>query len=403
MHVRQLRPLGLLSMAMAAALFATSAAKAVPLTFVTGGGDVQSFTADLNVVGGSVPITVGANANFTFKTSVPLFGQASVSGSMSIPTQTVHLVLNGGGTINVIRSPTGSALLTLWDEQVGGFDPGLDGGNPNPSATLPSFLTKADLTGLDVQMFGGVPVNITSNSINVNANATIPVDILNLVSFDISLSGTITGSASGAITHFDFNQTPGHDALIGNGTGPNPPFFGTDLTTNYFAAAGGDISGGLSAGMNASMNVDVLGIFDIPFDLGQILDFSTVISENFPLPGFVELKDLNPTGYNPPGDDLQTTIGLNFGGVPIDIPLQDGGTAPLNFSGGTFNFAGLTWTVSVTGTSSFSVNATLQATNVTYQLQDTTLGVVAPEPSALWLLAMGAAGIVPLALRRRRR
>jgi hypothetical protein len=389
----------LLPLVAAVALLSAPSAKAINLTFANGGGDTQSFSTSISVIGGSIPVSVSASGNFTFSTSVPLFGTLSVSGGVNIPNQTVNLVLNGGSPIAVNTTPSGSALLSLWNEQTGGFDPGGDGSNPLP-ASLPSHLNKADLTGLNVQFLGGTSVPLSSNTINVNASGNIDTIV-----GDISLGGTLVGSASGSVNNLNYVQTGGtggnNDGLAGNGfpvRSPSDP----NQSVGYFSAQEGTISGNLDATMSADLIFDVLGLFDIPFDLGDVLDFGTSINEtDFPLPGDIDLNDLNPTGYTPPGDDLKSILSLNLA-FPLPFAFSESGSEPLTYDTDV-NLLGLTWDLNLTGSANFSVNATIVINGLTYNLEDTTPGVVAPEPSSVWLLALAGIGFVPLYLRRRRK
>jgi hypothetical protein len=372
--------------------------------------DTNYFTGDFNLTNGA--LTVGADLHFNFHLSANLGvtgASLSPTADMSIPTTTQAVTISGGA-IHAATSPTGTAQLTLWDEQTGGYDPGGDGGNPNPSAVLPSQLSNADLTGLNVTLIhsGDVP-NATTSSVSLPVNGSVTL-VNNLFGLGIDISLPVNGSLNGngvlGVNSLGFAQGSG-DGLVSQIS----PLFGPALTApdqsvQYLSAPNGTINAAFNAGVNGTLNLSssILGIgFSIgsfPINLTQTLG----LNQPLPLPGFTNLADLNPTGYdNVHHDDLQATIGL--GGNKINLPATDlstSGTAQLvtTLSGVA---SGITFQGQVTATITYGLLATLSASNLGYQLQDSVAGVVAPEPGSIVLLFVGLAGVAPFVVRRIRR
>jgi hypothetical protein len=170
----------------------------------------------------------------------------------------------------------------------------------------------------------------------------------------------------------------------------------------------GTLNGGLNANIGGNLDVDILGLNVGSFNINLPQTFN--ISESTPLPGLATLADLQPTSYDTVNyDDLQATFGLLPGGsgiLNIDFPLSTSGTAALTTVTTittTLAGVGVTITANVTGTVTFGIVATLQASNLGYQLQDSVAGVVAPEPGSIVLLFLGLASAAPLMLRRFRK
>jgi hypothetical protein len=413
-------------MAVAAVMLITTQAFAIPLVFDNGVNTQGPFTnpgpppVDKNFFVGNFQLQngsslqIGGNFNFNFQISANLGltgATGSVSGNLNVPYSSNSVTLQGGG-LKINSKSTGTATLTLWDEQVNGFDPGGDGGNPSKNVSFPpSVLTGADLTNLNVTLVQPGGPTAQTNTISFSGSGGIPVSLFGLASFDIPVAANFTGKAVTGIDHIGFQQTSG-DALTVQTAFPakNAP----DQTTTYLMAGSplgqnnGVLDAGLNLGINGSAQLSILGInvTTVPLNFSDTLNLNT----DFLLPGVATLADLNPTGYNPVNyDDLQVTLGLTDGGgggvFAVDFPLASSGTATI-VSTATFTtnlVAPMTITANFSGTITFGILATLNATNVGYQLQDSVAGVVAPEPGSIVLLFVGVAGALPLVIRRIRR
>ena len=364
--------------------------------------DVNKFSVDLDIDPGST-LQVAANLNLNIRVSYAL-GTFNNPGSLSIPNQVVNLSTTG--TQNITTTPTGSAALTLWGQQVSGFDPGGDGFKSATGVpSLPSTLSRADLTAFQTTLVSGSGATVTSNPIVINGSGSI--NLVNLIPLPLDLQ--ITGNAKVGLSSLSYQQTSSGDAMIGNGT-PNllPP--GNTATRSYGLDTNswGDLSGAgtASVGGNVVLSSSLLGTLG-SFNLGNLINQSLNLSGAFPLPGTVTLADLNPGAYNSVNkDDLQATIGLDLTGIGLPFSVGSVGTATIStFLVTTTNLIGIpvTITAEMTGTITFGILASLLANNMAYQLQDSIANVVAPEPGSIMLLFMGLAGAVPLALRRRRR
>jgi len=401
-------------MAVAAIVVLPGTALAIPLTFngtqtntappfhAPAPTDVSVFTGDFNLAPGS-QITVAADIDFSFRTSVAL-GSLTIDGDLNVPSQTQSISLLGGG-LKINNPVTGSAELTLWDQQTGGFDPGGDGSNPSPATFPPSVLTGADLTNLNVTLVQPGGPTATSNTLTINGSGGIPISLFGLDLGSIPVDAQLNGSATAGINSLGYTQTSG-DGLSGPGS-PGTPL---NQTSSYGMNFGnwGTLNGGLNANIGGNLDVDILGLNVGSFNINLPQTFN--ISESTPLPGLATLADLQPTSYDVVNyDDLQATFGLLPGGsgiLNIDFPLSTSGTAALTTVTTittTLAGVGVTITANVTGTVTFGIVATLQASNLGYQLQDSVAGVVAPEPGSIVLLFLGLASAAPLMLRRFRK
>lgn len=372
--------------------------------------DDNYFKVNLDIDPNSL-LNVAANFNVNINISANLGvsgATTSPSGNLNIPNQTVAISTTGPAKIQT--TPTGSASLTLWDQQVGGFDPGGDGSNPNPGATMPSVLTGADLTNFQTTLVGGSGATVQSNPITITGNGNLDFgSILGLIDLNMPLDLKVVGNAGVGLSNLSFQQTGSGDGLLGAGS-PGTP---NDQTSNYVTPLGawGDLSGTGTVGVGgtAELTGSIFGI-DISlgnFNLGNLIGSSFNLDSGFPLFGLAKLADLNPGGYNPTNyDDLQFTLGLDTGpDSTLPFSLASAGTATIGtaLTLVTNPVVPMTITINVTGTITFGINASLMAKGLSYQLQDSVANVVAPEPGSIILLFLGLAGAVPLALRRRRR
>lgn len=402
-------------MAVAAIVVLPGTALAIPLTFngtqtntappfhAPAPTDVSTFTGDFNLAPGS-QITIAANIDFSFRTSVAL-GSLTIDGDLNVPSQTQSISLLGGG-LKINNPVTGSAELTLWDQQTGGFDPGGDGGNPNPATFPPSVLTGADLTNLNVTLVQPGGPTAISNTLTINGSGGIPISLFGLDLGSIPVDAQLNGNATAGINSLGYTQTSG-DGIFGPGSNGTP----LDQTSTYIMNLNdnwGTLNGGMNANIGGNLDVDILGLNVGSFNINLPQTFN--ISEATSLPGLATLADLQPSSYDVVNyDDLQATFGLLPGGsgiLNIDFPLATSGITTLTTVTTittTLAGVGVTITAEVTGSVTFGIVATLQASNLGYQLQDSVAGVVAPEPGSIVLLFLGLASAAPLMLRRFRK
>ncbi|MBX9791561.1 MAG: PEP-CTERM sorting domain-containing protein [Pirellulales bacterium] len=370
--------------------------------------DTNFFQTTLNLDSGSqLQVAANVDLNISISANLGLTGATlSPTGNLNIPFQSPAL---SAAPTKISTTPAsvggsmGSASLTLWDQQVSGFDPGGDGGNPNPLATMPSTLGNADLTALKATLIGASGATLVSNPLTINGSGSLDISILG-IGFTQGLDLQLIGNANATLKNLAFTQTSG-DGLLGPGAPVGVP--PQDESRNYFMLANGNIGGDvdLSVGGNMKLDAGLFGTFNFP--LSNLVSSSQSLAAAFPLPGAVTLADLNPGGYNPVNyDDLQATIGLDLTNTSLPFSLASSGTAILSSAiTTTFSTLGVNFsaTVNVTGTVTFGLLASLLVQDTVYQLQDSVANVVAPEPGSIILLFLGVAGAVPLVLRRRRR
>ncbi len=377
-------------------LSAASAASAasIPLTF-NGSTGTQYFKANITASG---TVTLGANANFQLSTGGAL--GFTIGGGINIPNQNLPLNLTTNPlAVNVV--PTGTAQLTLGNQQFGGFDPGNDGTpgyapGPYPGG-LPSVLTDADLTNMQITLLQNLGIPIDNGPLVVNGTTTIGT-----ILGDIDIDTTVNASINAAVNNFTYTQDANTDYLIGSGIRVAPGS-GANQTTNYpFVGAPGTLAANLDAALNAEASFDILGLFDIPFDLGSF-DLNESLNEQLALVGAAVLADLNPGDWaGPPNfDDLRVTV--NDGGflslLPLSFDLNTTATVPITLDSD-FDAFLVTFDLDVNGSASISANLHFEISDLQYQVQDTVEGVVIPEPSSVCLALLGAACVIP-ALRRR--
>jgi len=365
--------------------------------------DVNSFDTDITLLNTSTLFVQGSFAfDIHMSANLGITGAtANPTATITIPAQSIPIYSNSQ---HISTTPTGSGQLTLWDEQVSGYDPGGDGSNPNPGAKLPSTLSRADLTGFNVSLINGGGATVQSNQITINGSGSMDTGILGIT---LPVTVALVGQATAGLTALDFNQTSG-DALVGNGT-PNLLAPGANATRTYPLNLNnyGDLNGTGAITVGGIANLDIGGLFTTSFNLGNLVNQTLNLSSAFPLPGTAKLADLNPTGYDAVNkDDLQATIGFDGSGLGLPFALASTGTALLTTTTTlTTNLAGapITITANVTGTITFGVNARLEVDNLVYQLQDSVASVVAPEPGSVVLMFVGLVAALPLVVRRLRR
>lgn len=370
-----------------------ASAASIPLNFNSSTGN-QYFKANIAATGN---ITLGANASFRLSTGGVL--GFTVSGGINIPNQALPLNLVPNPLpVNVV--PTGSGLLTLGNQQFGGVDPGNDGTSgegPGPfPGGLPSVLTDADITNMQLTLIQNLGIPIDNGPLVVNGNTSI-----NTILGDINIDTTVRGTLNAALNNVGYTQDPGTDFLVGPGTRISPS--GGTQTATYGLGAPGNIYAGLNASLAAEAELSILfGLVDIPISLGSF-DLNQAISEHLALIGLGQLEDLNPGNWNgPPNfDDLRVT--MNDGGflslLPLSFDLNTVATVPITLDTD-FDALLVTFDIDVRGTATVAATIHFDVNGAGYQVQDTIEHVVIPEPSSVCLALLGVACVIP-AIRRR--
>jgi hypothetical protein len=349
--------------------------------------DVNLFTTDFDLANAALTFSMKMRMKFHVRADLGIFGIATFdpTGDLNFPTKTQPLVLNGGG-LHLQTSPTGSAQLSLWNEQIG--------------AGLPSHLTNAELTGLETTLVApGHGSSVSTNTVSMSGSGSLTLFTVLGYPFTVDLNAKLTGSANVAVNSLSFQQT-GPNALVLPLSAPPPN--APDQSVAYLMSAEGIAYGSYTLGASGSLSLSVSGNNAGSFPL--FVSETTTASDETVLPGIVQLADLNPTGYDPVyHDDLQATLGL--AGLTLalpDSPLSTVGTAILI---STVSYRGnigvpISATGSVTASVTFGVLGTLRASGIGYQLQDSIAGVIVPEPESISLLFVGLALALPVVFRR---
>jgi len=332
-----------------AVLLTAERASAIPLTFVDGGGDDQSFVAQITAGGG---VTVSGQINFTLRGSLGtvLFNNPTVvPGNININPQFQPISL---GVIDINRNPTGTGTLDL--------------------VTPPQSLQNAIVSSINADLLGGVPVAFVSNNFVFTGDGNVSgIPIIGSQDLD----ATVTAGLSGDINALGYQQTGGNMFNApGNVTpGPAP----TNFSTGYIidaAGSAGNITGGLNADVsgNAVLDIGILGSF--PFNFGTIASINESLNEAIPLlAGTGSITDLEPGIFAGPGRDIRTSINP---AVPSFIPLTFNfaatSTEVLSTSLTNIDVAGTPFTAWMSGTLTFSLAVDITVEGLAIQLQDST-------------------------------
>ncbi|MBX3414554.1 MAG: choice-of-anchor D domain-containing protein [Pirellulales bacterium] len=359
----------LLSLAMCVA---TERASAIPLTFIDGGGDDQSFTATITATGG---VTVSGQINFTLRTSLGFLGNASAPGNININPQFSAISLTDGinpGPVSINRNPTGSGTLTL--------------------ASPPQSLQNAVVSNVTANLLGpGGAVPLQSNTISFNGDGNIT-----LIGINFDLSANVQADLTGQIGSLTYQQT-GSNMFNAPGTlAATPP---NNFSTNYLidsSGSGGNLGGALTGDISGNANLNIAGLFNTPFNLGTIASINEVLNEAIPtLAGTGSIQDLEPGVFSGPGRDIRTTVNPS---VPSFIPLafNFAATSVENLTQQVTNIdaAGATWTAWISGVITFNMGIDITVSGLDIKLQDTTadalqVPVLTTTPSAGGTLNFG--------------
>ena len=380
---------------LAALLSIAGQAAAVPVSFA---GPEQDFEARLSVNG---TLTSSVSANFTLSTSIPLFGTASTSGAINLSSsgEPVQLLFNPGG---IYGSPTGSANIVLPDEgPAGAGPPSTDGRNFASDGTLPSRLSDAMLTDLDVRFVE----SSTSIFEPVTLTGTTALDVAGL--FDIPIDTIYNSKIDMDVNDLRFQQSPGNDGIIGPSVslGDNK----NDRSQEYpVVAPEGTLSGEVHGDMSAGITWGIFGVFIKTINLSTLASTTQDFSESATFPGGLTLLDLSPGGYTGfPGDDLGFRLdddGLLSGTLLDGLGFSLSGSQPINTNADASmtidGFGTLTFDVDIVGSVNMDLVTTGSIGDLTYHLEDDVADVVSPEPGGILLAVFGVLAILPAIARR---
>jgi len=203
---------------------------------------------------------------------------------------------------------------------------GLDHSNPNA--------TGSTLAGLDVDFRNGANWAFNFNEVTFDVDTDVG-------DYDMGLK------IRANLNQFLFAQDPGSTTL-----GTAGSFF-----------APGILTAGIAADVDARIK-DI--IFGADFSIGNLASFNESSLTAFNLPG---QEILTPQGAFPSGpfpQDLLVALGADLSGFPLEFEFNESGTATQNDSEAVYSIP-------------YSIQGTLQLSNLSYALEDTLVGAVVSE------------------------
>ena len=244
----------------------------------------------------------------------------------------------------------------------------------------PGTMSASGNVDLDYDDFTpGTPQTVNQAALDLNGATNIPFNInvaplvinTSLGNFNLQLAVT------GTITDIDFVSNGSSPVLGGNGGSYNLP-------GDFQVTLNGAVTGTL-VGVPIIGNVGLGTLFTLA---PQTLSFASA------LPGFATLADLQG-GLPPFPNDMLANFAaaLPFTiPVPLNLPIAVNQTATV--PNGQSGFSSL----QING----NIAATLNLSNIGYNVSGTVPNVLVPEPGSLTLASLGVIGLVGLARRRRK-
>jgi len=284
--------------------------------------EIQSFSLDLELVGGSIFIT-GSGRIIDVGSGID-----DITFDLTTNGQTLPLTLNGPGNSGVVSfnsTPRGGATL------------GFDHSNPNGSGRT--------LSDFNVDFRDGANFGFNFNTVVVQVDADVDL-VIGSTSTRLGLAVDIGAS----LNQFLYNQTPGNVTPVTAAGGFNAP---------------GQITAGIAAQINAAIQ-DIILDTDVTVDLGTLGEFEQSAVSDF---GLFGAETLTPQGNFPSGpfpQDLLAELAIDLSDFPLSFPIFESGTVVETMGDTRFNIQ-------------FIIQGTLVLSNLTYNLRDTLVGAVVSQ------------------------
>lgn len=336
------------SMVSLAMLIAAGQASAIPLTFVDGGGDDQSFSTQITASGG---VTVNGQITFQLRGSISVVAPGiNAVGTINIAPQFSPVSL---GTIVIDRNPTGTGTLTL----------------------SPQTLQNAVVSSVSADLMGGLPVSFTSSPFTFTGDGNVVNLPLLLAIFGSDIDASVSATLSGTVADLAFQQT-GSNMFTPPGTvtpGPIPNNYSVNYDPLDLAGSEGFLSGTLNGTVDGSANLSIGSLISFDFNLPGIATINESLNELLPgLPGAGSVQDLEPGVFGGAGRDIRTTINP---AVPVGLPLAfnfAASSATVLTSVTTVANGSDIFTAWVSGSLTFNLGVDLNVDGLNIQLQDST-------------------------------
>jgi hypothetical protein len=307
------------------------------------GGSIGTFSATVALGSGST-LALGNNAiSGNYKQHIVFI---NTNTGFSASNQTAGLSLSPSTVSMSTINSSGTANLT--------YDP----------HTPPSPI---HLNSMSANLSDGAIAGLTINSSPINMSTSIGT---------FALTPTFNGTLSGV----SFTSTSDTDITTG----------GAIIPGNFTVILNGSVTGSLS----------VLGI---PISIGTLFTLPTNTAVTFAggLPTILALSDTGvPHGGNPNQffpNNMLADFSQNLGSLQIPFSF----VAPLATSQ-TFSVGSSSSGVTSINIQNTTLTANIVLSNLQYHMNGTVNGVLIPEPSSLVLGGIGFAGLLGLAIRRRK-